>query len=672
MFATLHKNSVIAFAIAGCVAFATTAEAGGYAGNGCIAKKQAALGKYVKSVGSAWIKNPTNSVLREAAITSAATKLSDAWAKNEEKAASKNASCNESTDTAVGVAAKVDEAMLEVAANGGSFSPESVIAVSNYEAAVMKAWSKYIADPLKDPGKTIRTGAIAAAVSTYLDGSIMGIPMMAAAFEADLVEATTNAPNYPHVFQTIEPGSTVLYGKETLTPRCVDDDPYMYFARKGTNNKVLMYYQGGGACWNDASCYGVGTCDRTSVPGDNPALTTTGFGDYTKPENPFHDWNIVFISYCTCDIHWGAELYNYGPGHQARHYGRINAKVAEKFAREHFADPDEVFATGSSAGSYGAIMNAYYLMHDIWPNAKYGVLGDAGVGVITQAFLDDYIAHWGVEKNFPSDLPGVSLPVESLALVDLIDGLAQKYPDSRFANYDSSYDSGSGSQSNFFQVMRNLPNLTEWGSWWKSSCQFNRCMRDFKQSNYTKAQAVNQNYRYFTGAGSRHTMFGSDKVYVETKSTRSDNDAGMTIAEWVRAMLDFSTDSDWVNVDCNNPGGNCHLTNSCQGGDNAGEICYKKCSGGTYDTLSCVVAGDCPGGTCASSNANCPGGTCQQDPDTSNAPFNNDDTVTCGPEVCPCGIANAKCVGGANDSNTCTVDAECTGGTCVNVNCSQH
>ena len=55
------------------------------------------------------------------------------------------------------------------------------------------------------------------------------------------------------------------------------------------------------------------------------------------------------------------------------------------------------------------------------------VLGDAGVGVITQGFLDDYIANWGVDRNFPTDLPGVSMPVQSLSLVDLVDAAASRW-----------------------------------------------------------------------------------------------------------------------------------------------------------------------------------------------------------------------------------------------------
>jgi hypothetical protein len=350
-------------------------------------------------------------------------------------------------------------------------------------------------------------------------------------------------------------------------------------------------------------------------------------------------------------VHWGENLKDYNgsgnPGQEARHYGRVNAKVAEKFAREHFVDPEKVFVTGSSAGSYGAIMNGYWLMRDVWPQADFAVLGDAGIGVITNSFLEPNkgIDNWGLENNFPDDLEeyGVVLPIANLSLVDLIDAMAQKFPNNRFANYDASYDGGSGSQCQFFQVMNNPTTstfITEWPKWWDQACDWNACMREFKAENATRAP----NYKYFTGAGTRHTMFGSDKVYTETKST-NEAGTGVTIAAWIQAMVDDT--AGFENIDCNNLNGDCSLTNSCQGGDNPGALC--------------------------ATNTDCDvGGVCQHDPDTANAPFNNDDTVNCPATSCPCGPAGAKCSDDVDEGLPCTTNADCDGdATCESVKCPE-
>lgn len=655
----------IAAVVAAGLALAPVAHAGGYAGNKCVSKKQKDLGKYAKSVGKAWKKYPADAVSRDTDILKAFTKLDTKWDKNEASAVKKNASCDESTSTSTDAAAIVDAAFLALVG-------EDQEAVAGYVSGAMKAWSKHIKDPVKDLGKVKLTEGLNKASAKFLTGANGTVLTGASTLEADLVEATTTAPNYPTTFQSITytPPETVEYGKKTLSPSCVDGDPYTFWARKGTTNNVLVYYQGGGACWDGTSCHSVpgSTCTRTSGPGtsNDPNGFDTGFSDYDNPANPFSDWNVVFVSYCTCDVHWGDNIKAYGPGMVDRHVGRVNAQVAEKFAREHFIDPERVFVTGVSAGSYGAIMNSYWLMKEVWPNADYSVLGDAGVGVITQGFLDNYMVNWGVEKNFPEDLPGVALPITNLSLVDLVDGLAQAYPNNRFANYDTSYDGGGGSQCNFFQVMRHPspPNsfIADWGSWWESACEWNACMRDFKAENASRAS----NYHYYTAAGTRHTVFGSDKVYTETKNTKADG-APVTLVDWVTAMIDDGPD--WVDIDCNHLGGDCNLTNSCQGGVNAGDVCTVNgdcnsggCQGGANDGLPCTSNGDCPDGFCP---------FCQHDPDTANPPFNNDDTVNCAPTICPCGIANAKCVGGANEGLVCTVDGDCPSGTCVWVRCPE-
>ncbi len=634
-----HRITVIAAVLGAGLAIAQVAEAGGYAANKCISQKQGALGKYAKGVGKAWKKYPSDSGSRDAAIAKAFTKLDSKWTKAEEKAVKKNATCDEATSSSAVAAGAVDASFTDVTGDA---------ALGDYIASAMKARSKYIKDPTKDPGKTKLEEGLDAADLKYLTGAAPATITEADELESALVELTTTAPDYPSSFQMITPGSSVVYGKETLTPTCVDGDPYVYFARRGTGgneNKVLMYYQGGGACWDKTSCFDVpgGTCARTADASDNPDLVGTGFADYDNPSNPFYGWSVVFVSYCTCDIHWGENLKVYGVGQTARHYGRVNAKVAEKFAREHFVDPDQVFVTGSSAGSYGAIMNSYWLMRDVWPNADYSVLGDAGVGVITKQWLDSYIENWGVENNFPDDIPGVSdKPVTALSLVDLVSGMNDRFPSARLANYDSSYDGGGGSQCNFFQVMRHPvpPNsfITDWTTWWEAACDWNACMREFKDENALRSSK----YHYFTGAGTRHTIFGSDKVYTETKSTEADG-TPRTFADWVQAMID--DDPSWVDVDCNNPGGDCNLTNSCQGGDTPGLV-------------GCSVNADCG-----------VGGVCEHDPDTANPPFNNDDTANCAPTTCPCGTGAATCFGGGNDGLPCASNLDCPSGTCSYVNC---
>jgi hypothetical protein len=63
-----------------------------------------------------------------------------------------------------------------------------------------------------------------------------------------------------------------------------------------------------------------------------------------------------------------------------------------------------------------------------------------------------------------------------------------------------------------------------------------------EQAQATFADVTNDNYRYYIGTGSRHTMYGSNKVYTDTTG------GVPTIVSWVNSML--ARDVGWTNVEC--------------------------------------------------------------------------------------------------------------------------
>src|SRR5262249_60953524 len=68
-------------------------------------------------------------------------------------------------------------------------------------------------------------------------------------------------------FITIDGVKTTYEGRD-FDPKCVDGSPYKFFARRGTVNKLVMYYQGGGACWEQTTC-SLHTCDQSVDDSDN-------------------------------------------------------------------------------------------------------------------------------------------------------------------------------------------------------------------------------------------------------------------------------------------------------------------------------------------------------------------------------------------------------------------
>lgn len=362
---------------------------------------------------------------------------------------------------------------------------------------------------------------------------------------AEVVGTVAVSPQVSPEWEMIEPAEVVDYRGEELRPTCWDGDPWVFFARKGSVNKLLMYYQGGGACWNGLTCGGVeglvGPTFKTSTgPGDSPEGAGSGFADLEDPDNPFGDWNAVFVPYCTGDVHWGDAVVDHprpdGSTITVRHKGFVNAQVAEKFAREHFVHPEQVFVTGSSAGAYGAIVNSLYLQENTFPSADFAVVGDGGNGVITQDFLANDLSKWGIEENLPAWMPGLNVSLTELRASDLYVEAAETYPWNRFATYTTAYDGGTGGQTGFFQIMRSGDNVLQYPLWWNSSCLWNERMLELNEETASGAE----NFRYYVGTGSAHTMWGRDKVY-------SDTTGGVpTVRDWIVAMLEEGPG--WTNV----------------------------------------------------------------------------------------------------------------------------
>jgi len=147
----------------------------------------------------------------------------------------------------------------------------------------------------------------------------------------------------------------------------------------------------------------------------------------------------------------------------------------------------------------------------------------------------------------PDDIPGVLDALSSGEWMPAyIEAVAAYYDQSKWAHYTTSCDGKSGGQTGFYNVMLNGNNPVAALEWWQGSCQFNDVMVDQALDTFDRAPT---NYRYYIGAGSRHTMYGSDRVY-------SDQSGGepQTIVDWVDDMISYdparSSAGEWQNVEC--------------------------------------------------------------------------------------------------------------------------
>ena len=539
-----------------------------YAANVCVGAKQSALGDFCASAFEAW-RNSTMAS-RDVLLDEARARLADSWDAAESTALEDGVDCadlawpneNAAQDIERRVRLIVEQIHESLSESQGD-APECVGARLTASAetcqSLFAAESRHILDLQGDPDRVVLASnreAAAAAFASRYDSSIgAGCPgdpeasvvlgeiqqMVDEAVFATIVSPRLESDDY----RTLTPGPTEYLGR-TYTPQCVQGSEYRYFARRGATNKLLIYYQGGGACWNALTC-AIPSC-RSLPEEDLDTFATDGFFDLENPENPFRDWNIVFVSYCSCDIHFGDASVEYEEGADpTRHLGFHNAKVAEKWAREHFLNPEVVFVTGSSAGAYGAWFHGP-LLHEVWPASQFHVLADAGNGVITDDFLRDELAVWNFTPNLP-DIAGVTDAItEGGGIVDYTLAIADRYPETNWAHYSTLYDGSPGGQSGFYNVMLTDGSPTATLRWWDASCAFGELALSQAEQTYA---VVPNNYRYYFGTGSAHTVFRNDKVY-------EDSSGGVPVlVDWVRAMLSSrpgARDPSWTNTLCSDCG----------------------------------------------------------------------------------------------------------------------
>jgi hypothetical protein len=544
----------------------------------CVATKERVAGKYCGSVLNAWaqFESGQDASQRDAAIAKAASKLDKDWAKAEQQSAADGVDCAAAFLTADGATQAIDSASGAIVAAlndgldpgdagdvecGGKLlraSADKCQALLRAESALQKA--RDAGDP--NPSDT-RDDAAARAAQKFAkafdrataggcptNATESGLESQIDGIAARIAHDTLSSPAAGDgTYITITPGDTEYQGR-TFHPVCLNGTPYIFFARRGTVNKLVMYYQGGGACWEQLTC-SVPTCDVTSDQSDNPNNAHSGFADLTNPNNPFKDWNAVFVSYCSCDIHFGdaEQTYtNFDPAHpkHVEHRGFENAKVAEKWAREHFLAPEEVFVTGSSAGAYGAWFNGP-LLHDVWPSAHFSVLADAGNGVATPEFLMDFFPNWNFVANLPPDIPELKDVIENGEGIPAYTKIiTQHFPDTNWAHYATAFDGGSGGQTGFYNLMLHNNDVAHALTWWEGSCAFNAAMTSQAIDTAAVVDATTGNYRYYIGSGSRHTMYGSNKVYTDTTG------GVPTLVDWVNAMIGSQPGAPapgWVNVE---------------------------------------------------------------------------------------------------------------------------
>jgi hypothetical protein len=146
---------------------------------------------------------------------------------------------------------------------------------------------------------------------------------------------------------------------------------------------VVIYLQGGGACWDGWSCLGMGLAANVSTGYGvdqfvrEPALGAPAF-DRANPQTPWRDASWVFVPYCTGDLHAGDAVRSYlwqTSSITVHHAGRTNLASYLRRLAPTFPGARRVYLVGSSAGGYGVQLD-YESVSAAFPAAEVHLLAD--------------------------------------------------------------------------------------------------------------------------------------------------------------------------------------------------------------------------------------------------------------------------------------------------------
>ena len=156
-------------------------------------------------------------------------------------------------------------------------------------------------------------------------------------------------------------------------PICMRGEPFRFSMRDGSADDLLIFLQGGGACWSDF-CLAV-----TQAPSGIPKLDAL---DPTRADNPWAASDVVYLPYCDGSMFVGdVELDDDGDGKLDRfQHGLANLTAALEAARQRWPMPKRITLAGSSGGSYGTF-SALPLVRMLWADAPIDVVEDSGPGL---------------------------------------------------------------------------------------------------------------------------------------------------------------------------------------------------------------------------------------------------------------------------------------------------
>jgi hypothetical protein len=274
------------------------------------------------------------------------------------------------------------------------------------------------------------------------------------------------------------------------------------------SHKVLIFLTGGGACWDDFTCYTLNSASLGPFgPAQFAALTSSldqaWVFNRQSAANPFKDYSYVYVPYCTGDLMAGSRV-NVSSTHTNRHVGYQNMTAFLRRLVPTFSNAERIILAGSSAGGYAATFN-WRQTQEAFGGVRVDLINDSGpllaVNSPTGFLSPTAVNNWDLPAALPEECTSCSSNLGSI-----YGYYAAAYPNQRAA---------------FLSFEADQPLASFYGI---SQSQFTASLNEFLASQINP----HPNFRHFVASGSNHTMLTGPVPTVVN---------GVSIADFLGQML---------------------------------------------------------------------------------------------------------------------------------------
>lgn len=316
---------------------------------------------------------------------------------------------------------------------------------------------------------------------------------------------------------------------EPRGPLCLRGDEYTVDTREGSADELLIFLQGGGACWEDF-------CSAIEQAG---ALPAAGILNPDGAGNPVADWDVVYLPYCDGSLFAGdvdrelpGSLIPGSSGEAGMGYqrGLQNLTAALEIAAREFPNPSRVMLAGISGGAFGTIVAAP-LVRYFYPGVDLLVFNDSGIGVAKDgdsAFINGLLSGWNADQLLPASCTNCTTNGHITRLIEW-----NLDHDPRLSMSALSFTQDTVVATTFLMVP---------GSAFETAV---------RSETARIAAGFPERYKRFIINGDKHTVLLNDGTidlgeFADILGTLQDEVNGVSALQWLTAMVEGG--EGWVNV----------------------------------------------------------------------------------------------------------------------------